>query len=67
MNNQNKHDNNEQYTSLFKWKDNTYTSWILNLASLRPVIERFGNKHDAFMFCNTEHFEELRLSTMMEF
>lgn len=54
------------HQELFKWKNNTYTEWILNLKSLQPVIKRFGYA-GAFMFNDGEHFEELRQSTMLEF
>jgi hypothetical protein len=60
------HNQTEHY-ALFQWKDLTYSSWILNLESLRPTIKYFGNKHDAFMFNEGEHFEELRQATMLEF
>jgi hypothetical protein len=60
------HDTSE-HKALFKWKDNTYRSWILNLESLRPVIKYFGNKNDAFNFNDQEHFEELRQAVMLEF
>jgi hypothetical protein len=56
----------DQHKLLFKWKDNSYRSWILKLDSLRPVIKMFGY-NDAFMFNNAEHFEELRQSVMLEF
>lgn len=60
-------DNNRQHIELFKWKKNSYSSWVLRLESLRPALKYFGNKHDAFTFNDLEHFEELRQSTMLEF
>jgi len=56
-----------EHEVMFNWYRFTYSSWILNLESLRPVIKYFGNKSDAFNFNNGEHFEELRRSTMLEF
>jgi len=56
-----------EHESMFHWYKFTYSSWILNLESLRPVIKYFGNRNDAFNFNNGEHFEELRQSTMLEF
>lgn len=60
------HDTSE-HKALFKWKDSSYTSWILNLESMRPVIKSFRNKNDAFRFNDGEHFEELRRAVMLEF
>ena len=56
-----------EHDLLFHWLNFSYSSWILNLESLRPLLKRFKYRYDAVTFNNGEHFEELRQSTMLEF
>lgn len=54
------------YEELFIWKDRSYRCWVIYLDSFKPVIKKYGT-HDAFMFNDGEHFEELRNAVMLEF